>query len=525
MRHAQMALSTVVTILILLVVAVLIFFSLNRGYSAVTEMFECDYCAPSCAVTQNGVPAGSDRFIGDSYCEDSTWDISDVPEKLRDQLFGTTDEEIPGDQLSCCSLRAEEVPDSYLTKDKRVGATEDIESEGDLIRPRVRAYFSEQALPVRNGENIDVVSEQSYDYVIEISDIGDEFKILKSDEEDSEKTFQTCRMRLFNSFDDNVLTINDDKVISVGTPQNDEDGPSGVNCKEFFTYKEDQYNSDEFTISIPSNFDGQSLRFEMSLTESESGRVNPDGADVLYRNTFNVINPIQFNNYDSNWVREQTLSVSCKGISCSRFFWAPGTCESPEDDFYQTQYSGEGRGFFTVNEELVEGNVGELNVCVIGETAGKNYTKTTPRSIGIDADPPSVRGTFNPLKMQTNITCTETNSQSGCAPRVGYHYIRRAVDFVGAAFTNDDASFCPDDLREYSFIPARQISQNAVSAVVPFTSGQDFMIMCVIAEDNAGNFDKDIVFNYNSYNILMTVVNSQLEEGGVGTGYHGYNYG
>jgi hypothetical protein len=278
-------------------------------------------------------------------------------------------------------------------------------------------------------------------------------------------------------------------------------------------------------------YEGETLELQILLTNDSTGRYDPrKPGDTKYVIRFRVDNPIQFYGLTPAFTQEKTVHVQCQGVTCTDYYYKIvriGECNAI-DDLDDLKRETNRMNFTRESSDRVSITLArefdaDTYFCAYAVTkTGQIITKLGQVPIHIDRKAPMADAKFHAFPdMYTTVTCADVGS-AGCSSAVGYHYISRPVDFVGALFSGfKDPKKCPSDRASYSFIG---VDMKTGEGVIPFYSVHDFMVLCVMVEDNAGNNNRDILLTYNSWKILEAIAGDQLGQGGIGTGYTGYNF-
>lgn len=508
-------------IIALILLAGLLFIFLKYGGLFDKSLAECPgYCSQECQVINNNQVVGARNPLGGDWCAYGMWDLKGVTGlKDRDNNPITPTENIAGTELGlrCCALLpGREKPSTYLDSALRVEEIKEKERLTSVTNPpRIRAYFLDRELPLRNGEMVDIISNENYPLSFEVENIY--VRSTRGGADDG--TFGVTDV------DDVSLFCNSHLLDEEGNEIPGLTWPGEV-CDDL--QRSDKFVS-EVVAKIDSKYEEKNLELTLSLTQQE-GKYNPYAKyDTRFTVNLRIQNPILIGGLTSTYTRDKTLRVSCRGdFDCKEFYWEPvaptGECTNTnpknlDEAVYDSEAQGKGTIF--LDHEGMSGQ--HLCVYAVDKTE-RVYVKKTSFPIHIDRTAPMIQASFHAFPdMYTTVTCTESNQGgSGCTDTVGYYYISRPVDFVGALFSGlKDPNKCPSDRGAYSFL---RVDQKTGDGIIPFYNSQDFMVLCVMVEDNAGNNARDILLTYNSWDILSAIANDQLNQGGIGTGYTGYNF-
>lgn len=530
MRRAQSStfgtIFSLVLMAVTLVVIFLIFFpNLISGGKQFTE------CGGYCSYKCDEITTGYRVQTGDTWCEKGVWDLSSYDE---DSYYAKTIEkkglnstEVVGDSmgLRCCGVLPKKDPRSYfLTKDLR----DEVEADDDGRRrdvsnpPRITAYFGDDALPVSMGSMQDVYSNTEFSVQFDITNAEcGASSVCSVQLNDDEEEIKDCVVKLIDSDNLDLLTLDSREQVL------DRNSVSALK-------KLCAFDGTPETLMMPAAYEGESLELQILLTKQGTKRYNPNNpTDTKFLMRFRVDNPIRISGLTPAYTREKTVFAQCQGVTCTNYYYRVryfAQCESPQskkdieklEDIEVMDFASEGsdKAFVIIDKGSFDDDV-HFCAYVVTKT-GKVVTKQSQVPIHIDQERPSADAKFHAFPdMYTTVTCTDVGG-AGCTTSVGYHYISRPVDFVGALFSGfKDPKKCPSDRSAYNFV---RVDQETGDGIIPFYSSHDFMVLCIMVEDNAGNNNRDIILTYNSWEILEAIAGNQLGQGGIGSGYTGYNF-
>lgn len=154
------------------------------------------------------------------------------------------------------------------------------------------------------------------------------------------------------------------------------------------------------------------------------------------------------------------------------------------------------KGAVTLDQAFMSG----AYLCVYGrdKTTGQVYSAGQGRKIFIDTLPPQPSIVFKPWTLQIRLSCQDDGS--GCKTTYGTKYISEVTSFLPALFAGDESAtkYCPPATNAGAYSPE---SRNEF-----FYDGESLRVLCVRAEDQAGNTAVTMVKVYNSYDLLAKAI-------------------
>jgi hypothetical protein len=156
------------------------------------------------------------------------------------------------------------------------------------------------------------------------------------------------------------------------------------------------------------------------------------------------------------------------------------------------------KGTITLDYDAAKGKY----LCVYGADAqGKAYWSASQQEILLDLQPPTLTAKFDPLTLVAKATCTDDVGGSGCKTTIGYTYISDLASYSQALFRGPKSAalYCPPFQMQGSYTSSPYYTINTANS-------NEVRVMCIRAEDNAGNAAVTMITTFNSYDLLAKSV-------------------
>ncbi len=282
---------------------------------------------------------------------------------------------------------------------------------------------------------------------------------------------------------------------------------------------------EQFELNIPKEM-ARAIPFELEVNTT----MELSGDDRVYSASYPFqIKPeqrVRVTGPSPAMTREKNIDISCHDVSCNKFEvgyptnpldCSPGRAAQVETGFEEIQnltaYGGPDSAMwrFTVKTEEYNGRY----VCVKASTGqGAIYSlglhQDLPAKMLLDMTPPTLTVNFNSWQGFLSFECVDTGEfVSGCKERpFSYAFITDPLMFVTNILTGGtlDAEFngCPNAETGY------WVHYNSDKAEMPYVS-RDVRVICVKAEDNAGNYDTQSKLLFSSQEVLALFLREVAE--------------
>lgn len=233
---------------------------------------------------------------------------------------------------------------------------------------------------------------------------------------------------------------------------------------------------------------------------------------------------LQVNGPAPGLTKEKNIEITCRNAACSNFRYAlltnPWQCV-PNNGGQQMRgmenYGGEdsGRWLWTVDDEQYNGRY----LCVFAESndeqlASVGLWQGEPTRFAIDATEPQLGLKYNSWEQELAMFCKDTGSDSeyvsGCKSQpYSYTYITDPLKFLtyvgSGGLLKNTFNECPEPEKS-QYVPWRRDE-----SVMPFRGG-DVRVICVKAEDAAGNHVVESKLIYSSMEMLAMLLQQYAQQ-------------
>lgn len=277
----------------------------------------------------------------------------------------------------------------------------------------------------------------------------------------------------------------------------------------------------QFTLDLPSDTPRAipfTLNFTTSLTDDKAWRLHKEYSFVIAPEHRLVVH-----GPDPGYTKEKNIDISCTDVVCTSFqgvfltnplLCAPQKATQPST----TTPSGSGGRWINLDVEKKGDNMWRYVMktedqngkyfCVKAKTTqGELYSlglsQGVPSKVAIDATPPGLALSFDPLHGKLTMLCEDGGKYpTGCPEHpFSYAFVTDPLLFVGSVLTGGklaaDWRGCPDLETGYWI----RWSGSGNPAVMPYLA-KDVRVICVRAEDNAGNYVVKSTLLYDSAQAL-----------------------
>jgi hypothetical protein len=148
----------------------------------------------------------------------------------------------------------------------------------------------------------------------------------------------------------------------------------------------------------------------------------------------------------------------------------------------------------------------DMYLCAYAKLAGEKggVYAAEPLPIRIDMTPPKVEVKFSPLTGRLSLFCDDVDERgtrgSGCTGQYGIGYVNTLANFFPALFAGAQSAttWCPLSSAQYSLEQRTEISY--------FSQSNEVRVLCLRAEDRAGNAGYGMTTVYNAYDTIAKTI-------------------